>query len=209
MPRGTPSSMAPGIVYDVSLTLHSPTAQMKGRIPILTVGPDTIWMWTVGPNEVRFGLDDPRGTTTGPPADLVPNFVYPFELDVDPYLRWLTFATFGSTYISAEWPHGVGAPVSAVQPRTGGYPYSVAVSEPVQDVSLCRSLLNESGGSPTVGSASGPPQGAHSSCGMMPSQGYDRLRAMSMRSGSAGPGRCGRARDTSGNVGSVSASGND
>ncbi len=78
------------IVYDVSLTLRAPTAEMKGKVPILTIGRDTIWMRTVGLDQVKFGLDDPRGTTTGPPADLVPNFVYPFELDVDPYMRWLT-----------------------------------------------------------------------------------------------------------------------
>ncbi len=135
------------IVYDVSLTLRAPTAQMKGHVPIVTVGHDTIWMKTIGTNQVRFGVDDPRGTTTGPPADMVPNFVYPFELDVDPYLRWLTWRTFGNTFLSAEWPNGPSQPVTAAQPATGGYPFSAVVSEPVQDAGLCRSLLSESQGS--------------------------------------------------------------
>jgi hypothetical protein len=145
----------PRIVYDVSLTLRAPIDQIKGRVPILTVGHDIIWMKAAGPNAVRFGLEDPNFTTTGPPADLLQNFTYPFELDVDPYLRWLTLSTFGNTFLSAEWRHGPGQPVSAVPPTAGTYPYTIAVAEPVQDVGLCRSLLSQSGASSTAGSASG------------------------------------------------------
>ena len=142
----------PSIVYDVSLTLRAPTDQMKGRVPILTIGRDTIWMTAVSPTEVRFGLDDPRVKATRPPVVLAKNFVYPLELTVDPYLRWLTLSAFGTTFLNAEWPNGQ-QPVVAVQPTAGGYPYAIAVDQPAQQVHLCRSLLKESGGSPTVGSA--------------------------------------------------------
>ncbi len=137
----------PRIVYDITLTLRAPLVQIKGKMPILRIGPDTIWVRTVSPGAVKFGLYDPgtKTTTTGPPTNPVPNFVYTFQLDVDPYLRWLTFATFGKRVLIAEWPNGSGQPVSAVPPGAHGYPYSISVAQPTENVSLCRGILREAG----------------------------------------------------------------
>jgi hypothetical protein len=146
----------PRIVYDVSLTLRAPVDRMKGRVPIVAVGPDTIWMAAAGPGAVRFGLDDGSIQSIGPPLDLVPNFSYPIELVVDPYLRWLTMTTFGKTFLTAEWRHGPNQPVSGVQPAPGGFPFTTTVADTAQDVSLCRGLLGESEASSTVASAGGP-----------------------------------------------------
>ncbi len=136
--------LGPGIAYNVTLTLRAPIDRIIGRVPILTIGRDTLWVEAANNQEVAFGLDDPRVPTSGNAVLLAPNFSFPIELRVDPYLESLTLSTFGHSLLNAEWPNGPVGSVRAVQPTPGGYPYTVAVEEPEQNMGLCRDLLRQS-----------------------------------------------------------------
>lgn len=138
-----PVQYGPGIVYNVDLRLDASSDQMKGRIPILKVGHDTIWMEAPSPSEVAFGLADPHSTTSGQRVTLAPKFDYPIQLIVDPYLRVVSMMTFGNRLLLAEWPNGQVPPVQTVPATPGGYPYAVSISSPPTDVGLCQSIQRE------------------------------------------------------------------
>jgi hypothetical protein len=139
-----PVQLGPGIIYNVTLTFRAPIDHIVGRVPILTLGRDTLWVEAADSQQVAFGLDDPRVPTAGAESLLRPNFSYPLELLVDPYLRSLTMTTFGHNLLSAEWVNGPVGSVRAVPPTRGGYPYTIAVQASGQNVGLCRSLLRQS-----------------------------------------------------------------
>ncbi len=157
-----PVQLGPGIIYDVTLTFRAPIDRMRGRVPILTLGHDTLWVEAADPQQVAFGLDDPRVPTVGAEKLLPPGFSYPVELIVDPYLRLLTMSTFGHNLLSAEWVNGPVGSVRAVQPARGGYPYTISVQASGQDVGLCRSLLPQpsADGGTTANAAPGVAQAA-------------------------------------------------
>lgn len=145
----------PGIVYDVPFTLQGPTDHIIGKVPILTVGSDTVWIEQAPQSQVAFGLDDARIPTVGPAWPLKPGFLYHIELDVDPYRRFLSLTALGHTLLNAQWANGPVGTVSASHPVPGGYPFTIAVHERPQDIGLCRSILAEAGGPPPVGTTRG------------------------------------------------------
>jgi len=158
-----PVQLGPGIIYDVTLRFRAPIDRIRGRVPILTIGRDTLWVEAAGSQQVAFGLDDPRVPAGGAEKLLPPNFSYPVELIVDPYLRLLTMSTFGHNLLSAEWVNGPVGSVRAVQPARGGYPYTISVQASGQDVGMCRSLLRQSGAVAGATSTAAPGVAAPSS----------------------------------------------
>jgi len=139
-----PVQQGTGIVYDVTLEFRAPADQIVGKVPILAIGRDTLWIASAGSQQVAFGLDDPHVPAVSAAKLLPPNFAYPVELIVDPYLRTLSMSTYGHTLLDAEWPNGAVSTIRAVPPIPGGYPYTISVQKPKPDVGFCRSLLQES-----------------------------------------------------------------
>jgi len=132
-----------GIVYNLTLSLDAPPTEVVGKMPLLTIGRDTLWI-----EEHRglstLGLSDPRAPAIGAPnVPLNPNWTYPMTLVVDPYLDRLTLTVYGRLILTGEWANGPVGAVGVVEPRPGGYPYTITLHEPTQNVGLCRSLLRE------------------------------------------------------------------
>ena len=146
-----PVEQGPGITHNVGFTFSGPASRLTGPVTLLTYGPSRLVLEPAGGDEVRFAVLD-SGTSIKWPSPIGWHFPikylhtqYRFTVVTDPNLKSIVVVWYGSKmighYIGGDGP----AVVQSSPPTSNRATPLVSVTQlrtPVDDMSLCRSLLN-------------------------------------------------------------------